>query len=195
MAAPTTELALPEEGSHHGVILRETPEWMLTETDRRIGTPYEFRVAAEALVDVRRELRRIAAKHDPAIKASYAEHKAANEAKRAEASDLAASETALAEQVAHYLRTWAVDDDRLVPVNDQVPVIEGLGYSIRYRPVVKDVKKLLNAIARGKVSIDAISVNEKWLRERVTAMRETFNVPGCGYELVVTPIVTEPEKP
>lgn len=189
-----SQALLVQEDDEVTVGLEPEHAWMLEDTDRRIGTPYEYVVAAEALVFVRRTLRKIAAKHEPEIKAAYAEHKAKNAAKGAEQGKLPAAEAALAEQCAHYLRAFAIDNESLVPI-DQVPAVEGFGYSTRYRHTVKDFRKLVNAVARGKVPIEALAPNDAFLKERATRMRETFNIPGCGIEIVVVPAVTEPEKP
>jgi hypothetical protein len=184
---------LVQEDDEVTIDLEPEHAWMLEETDRRIGAPYEYVVAAEALVFVRRTLRAIAAKHESEIKATYAAHKAATAAKRAGESKLPLAEERLAEQCAHYLRAFGLDSDSLVPI-DQVPAVEGFGYGVRYRPVVRDLMKTVRAVARGRLPLEALTVNHTWHKEKVTALREAFSAPGLGYERFVVPMVTEPER-
>lgn len=201
MEAQKTEVTVASaDGALEDVLeapVLEEYRWMMESGDRRLGTPGEFRVAAEALVAVRSRLREIEAEHDPAVKAAHATHKAAVKLKTDAAATLPAIESALAEKVAHYLRVYAVDDNDLaqmmIPVNPAVPMVEGLGWQVRYRPVVRDARKLVRAIARGSVPLDAIAINDRWLRERVTALREAFSLPGVEYEVFVVPMVTEPK--
>lgn len=191
----TSELALAIAATEPSLL--DENRWMIEPGSRRLGTPGEFRVAAEALVEVRTMLRQIEAQYDPQVKEAHAAHKAATKARSDAAGTLPVIEAALAEKVAHYLRVYAVDDtdldQMLIPVNHNVPMIEGLGWQIRYRPVVRDVRKLVRAIARGSVPLEAISINERWMRERVTAMRDAFSLPGVEYEVYVVPMVTEPK--
>ncbi len=198
MEAQKTEPGLDELGLALAITepsLADENRWMLEAGERRLGTPAEFRLAAEALVAVRTRLKQIDAKHEPAVKEAHAAHKAAVKRKTDEAGALPAFEAALAEKVAHYLRVYAVEDNgSLLPVEATVPMVEGLGWQVRYRPVVRDAAKLVRAIARGAVPLDAITINDRWLRERVTALREAFSMPGVEYEIFVSPMVTEPKE-
>lgn len=48
-----------------------------------------------------------------------------------------------------------------------------------WRAVCFDKLALVKAIAIGAIPLDAVDVNETWLRKKAEADKEDFNVPGC----------------
>jgi hypothetical protein len=72
----------------------------------------------------------------------------------------------------------AVLDDP-APPEPQSPVVERK----RYKGVVTDIGALVRAVADGRVPLEALTVNKRWLDAQVNAQRDEFQLDGC--ELVV----------
>ena len=72
-----------------------------------------------------------------------------------------------------------LDDLTPSPPEPASPVVERK----RYKGVVTDLGLLVRAVADGRVSLQALSVNRRWLDAQANAQREEFQVDGC--ELVV----------
>jgi hypothetical protein len=72
-----------------------------------------------------------------------------------------------------------LDDLTPSPPEPKSPVVERK----RYKGVVTDLNALVRAVADGRVSVQALSVNRRWLDAQANAQREEFQLDGC--ELVV----------
>jgi hypothetical protein len=68
----------------------------------------------------------------------------------------------------------AVLDDP-APPEPQSPVVERK----RYKGVVTDIGALVRAVSDGRVPLEALAVNRRWLDEQVNAQREEFQLDGC----------------
>jgi hypothetical protein len=72
-----------------------------------------------------------------------------------------------------------LDDLTPSPPEPESPVVERK----RYKGVCTDLGALVRAVADGRVSVQALSVNRRWLDAQANAQREEFQLDGC--ELVV----------
>ena len=72
-----------------------------------------------------------------------------------------------------------IDDTLPEQTKADSPIIERKRYSVSCH----DLMRLIQAVAAGRITPNALSPNQSWLNAQAEAMREEFDVPGCELQV------------